>query len=122
MTREEWDVANHEALRTDLIACYVAGPGNDERAKVHLRAMLVLIDEREAAAAEIARLRAEVERLNRLAWGAVANVRARRVDQPRWSLVMTALGIGSTRAHEVCREHGFDPDEVLHASLDGAGG
>lgn len=47
MTREEWEAANHDALRRDLITCYIAGPGNDERAKAHLRAMLVLLDERD---------------------------------------------------------------------------
>lgn len=52
-----------EALRRDLIACYIAGPYNDERAKVHLRAMLGLMDERDRLAEQCARLRSALEQL-----------------------------------------------------------
>lgn len=32
---------------------------------------------------------------------------------PRWALVRDAFGVGSGVATALCREFGFDPDEVL---------
>lgn len=32
---------------------------------------------------------------------------------PRWRAVMAVFGIGSTRAQELCRRFGLDPDEEV---------
>ena len=32
---------------------------------------------------------------------------------PRWVAVMYTFGLGSTYAHDLCRLHGLDPDEVV---------
>jgi hypothetical protein len=37
---------------------------------------------------------------------------------PRWSHVADATGFGSTRAQQMCRDAGFDPDEVVGAERD----
>jgi hypothetical protein len=48
---------------------------------------------------------------------AVGSARARdsRKGQkhPRWVAVMDTFSLGSTFAHELCRVHGFDPDELV---------
>jgi hypothetical protein len=48
---------------------------------------------------------------------AVRNARARdrRKGQkhPRWVAVMDAFALGSGFAHELCRVHGLDPDELV---------
>lgn len=33
---------------------------------------------------------------------------------PRWVAVMDTFALGSTYAHELCRNHGLDPDEMVH--------
>lgn len=65
-------------------------------------------------------LAAEVERLRKLVWGAVHNAKnCESADRPLWSVVKHALGVGSTVARAVCREHGRDPDEAVPGQLDG---
>lgn len=55
-----------------------------------------------------------------LLWGVVANVkgpskyRSKRGTE-RWILVRNAIGCGSTVAHGLCREFGFDPEEMLRS-------
>jgi len=34
-------------------------------------------------------------------------------NKPRWVLVMDYFAVGSTVAHALCREFGFDPDGVI---------
>lgn len=51
--------------------------------------------------------------LRRLARRVVANAGRGAIQQlPRWAHVMAATGLGSTSAASLCREHGFDPDEI----------
>ena len=48
---------------------------------------------------------------------AIANARPHKTqDVPRWVALMDVFAIGKTSAHELCREHGFDPDEEVHGS------
>lgn len=45
---------------------------------------------------------------------AIRNARPRHgVDAPRWVAVKDAFGVGSSVAHELCRAHGCDPDEIV---------
>ena len=45
---------------------------------------------------------------------AVRNAKPRHTgDAPRWVAVMDTFGLGSTYAHELCRNHGLDPDEIV---------
>ena len=32
---------------------------------------------------------------------------------PRWAVVVDTFGLGSTYAHDLCREYGLDPDEII---------
>jgi hypothetical protein len=65
----------------------------------------------QVAIAELAALRSEVRRLK---WGIVANAGHRAPDsKPRWSHVKDATGFGSTSAQQLCRDAGFDPDEMV---------
>lgn len=34
-------------------------------------------------------------------------------DSPRWAAVMDTFAVGSTRAKEMCRSHGLDPDMIV---------
>lgn len=36
----------------------------------------------------------------------------------RWAFIMELFGLGSTSAVELCREHGFNPGEVMGQELD----
>ena len=75
----------------------------------------VAAEERAALLAENARLRAESKRIG---WGVVANAgRLSSKYAPRWAYVCEAVGIGSTSAKDLCREHGFDPDESVGPPL-----
>jgi len=58
--------------------------------------------------------REENVRLKGLVLGAIWNSRApRNMSYPRWTCVMTTFGCGSTRAYELCKEFGKNPEEVL---------
>ena len=75
----------------------------------------IAAEERAALLAENARLRAESKRIG---WGVVANAgRLSSKYAPRWAYVCEAVGIGSTSAKDLCREHGFDPDESVGPPL-----
>jgi hypothetical protein len=57
----------------------------------------------------------EIENLRKLVWGAVHNA-GRLITSgrtQRWSAVAEALGVGSTAAHQLCRDHQLDPDELV---------
>lgn len=68
---------------------------------------------------ELARLRAENERLRRLVWGAVHNAphMARHgtycQGKPLWAVLKSVFGVGGTWASRLCVEFGRDPDEVV---------
>lgn len=50
----------------------------------------------------------------RALWGVVANAgRLSSERKPRWAHVMDATGHGSTRAVELCRRFGFDPEALV---------
>jgi hypothetical protein len=53
--------------------------------------------------------------LDKIVWGLVHNagrcITSGRVE--RWAAVMEAVGCGSTQAHELCRRHGLDSDELV---------
>jgi hypothetical protein len=57
----------------------------------------------------------KVSILDKIVWGLVHNagrcITSGRVE--RWAAVMEAVGCGSTQAHELCRHHGLDPDELV---------
>lgn len=55
----------------------------------------------------------ELERLKRIAWGAVHNARRDRQGRrcERWIAVRDAIGVGSSTARNLCREFGLDPHE-----------
>jgi len=59
----------------------------------------------------------ENDRLRKLIWGAVHNCRSpdyrKGQKHPRWVAVMHSLGIGSTTAHELCRDYGTNPDDMV---------
>jgi hypothetical protein len=65
-----------------------------------------LTRERDEARAELADLK----------WRVCAN--ADHCGQPRWAGVRDATGHGSTRATELCREAGLDPNDVRHLEPD----
>jgi hypothetical protein len=44
---------------------------------------------------------------------AVLNARPYHGNAYRWSVLTHILAVGSTTAHEICREFGKDPDEML---------
>jgi hypothetical protein len=46
---------------------------------------------------------------SRLIWCGIASRRPTR-SKPLWVCVMDTFGLGSTFAHQLCREHGFDPE------------
>lgn len=56
-----------------------------------------------------------VEALRKLRWSVVANAGrlSRRGPAPRWAHVMSAAGLGSTSAKDLCVAAGFDPDEEI---------
>lgn len=56
-----------------------------------------------------------VEALRKLRWSVVANAGrlSRRGPAPRWAHVMSAAGLGSTSAKDLCVSAGFDPDEEI---------
>jgi hypothetical protein len=56
-----------------------------------------------------------VEALRKLRWSVVANAGrlSRRGPAPRWAHVMSAAGLGSTSAKDLCVAAGFDPDEEV---------
>ena len=50
----------------------------------------------------------------RLRWGVVANAgRLSPEPKQRWSHVCDATGLGSTSAQQLCRDAGFDPDQIV---------
>jgi len=45
---------------------------------------------------------------------AVMNAKPRRNgDAPRWVAVLDTFGLGSTYAHDLCRQYGLDPDKMV---------
>ena len=56
-----------------------------------------------------------VEALRKLRWSVVANAGrlSLRGPAPRWAHVMSAAGLGSTSAKDLCIAAGFDPDEEV---------
>ena len=65
--------------------------------------------------AALAERDARVLSLSRLVWGAVHNagrlLTSGRI--PRWSAVMSAVGVGKTTARMLCSDHKLDPDEAV---------
>jgi hypothetical protein len=62
----------------------------------------------------------DVEVLRKIVWGAVHNAGRRLTDGrvPRWSAVAEALGVESAVAHQLCRDHQLDPDELVGQGVD----
>jgi hypothetical protein len=68
-----------------------------------------------ACEAALAERDARVLSLSRLVWGAVHNagrlLTSGRI--PRWSALMSAVGVGKTTARMLCGDHKLDPDEAV---------
>lgn len=84
-------------------------------ARTDVPRLLATVDAERAAVAareeRIAELASELADLRRRV---VANVtHGKQQPHPRWAHVMRATGYGSTRATELCRLAGFDPDEEI---------
>lgn len=62
---------------------------------------------------QLTETRKELEKLKRIAWGAVHNARRDRRGRlcERWVAVRDAIGVGSSTARDLCREFGLDPNE-----------
>ena len=55
-----------------------------------------------------------------LRWRIVANAgRTSGMPRSRWAHVMAATGFGSTEAARLCRDAGFDPDEMVGGETNG---
>lgn len=49
-----------------------------------------------------------------LIWGAIANAKNPRFhSRPLWAVVKNIFGCGASRATDLCREYGFDPDKEM---------
>lgn len=49
-----------------------------------------------------------------LIWGAIANAKNPNFgNYPLWAVVRDIFGCGASRATDLCREYGFDPDKEL---------
>ena len=92
---------SHKKLQTDL-----------GLAEVRIKQLQEQLTACEAALAE---RDARVLSLSRLVWGAVHNagrlLTSGRI--PRWSAVMSAVGVGKTTARMLCGDHKLDPDEAV---------
>jgi len=78
-----------------------------------------IAEQRDAALAEVKRLRDVEAAYGRLRWGVVANAgRLSTKAAPRWAHVMEATGYGSASATELCVAAGFDPHEQCGAPPD----
>lgn len=79
------------------------------------QAVANLTSEKETLGRDYGEAVAAREELRRIVWGLVHNagrcLTSGRVE--RWAAVMEAVGCGSTQAHELCRQHGLDPDELV---------
>lgn len=61
------------------------------------------------------RARAERDAAQVLVANAIANA-GRHAARPLWSHIMHLFAVGSTRAHALCAEHGYDPDQEVGPS------
>ncbi len=86
----------------------------DEFMDVIVEEAMVLADCAERAALRVEQRSAGHVRVDRdgLAWRVVANAGHRGRRKPRWAHVADATGYGNSRAQELCREAGFNPDET----------
>lgn len=86
-------------------------PEESEAERGQRRTDAALAEVRQLCGGELERLRAENERLTR---GVVANAgRLATLPRVRWAHIVDAVGVGSTTAKALCRDAGFDPDEVV---------
>jgi len=105
----------HEKL-ADEIAAYLNTRKEKEQAQglaeIRIRQLGDLLSACEKA---LGVAHSKVSILDKIVWGLVHNagrcITSGRVE--RWSAVMEAVGCGSTQAHELCRQHGLDPDELV---------
>lgn len=52
--------------------------------------------------------------VDKLLWGALHNAKPRECGEaPRWVAVRDTFAVGSTSAHDLCRENGLDPEELV---------
>lgn len=60
------------------------------------------------------------EDMIKMLWGAVASAGRSPPfhNAHRWAYLSESLGIGSTWARRLCREMGFDPDEIVGTGAD----
>lgn len=105
----------HEELATQ-IAAYL-NRSAAERVELGLAEVRIkqLQEQLTACEAALAERDARVLSLSRLVWGAVHNagrlLTSGRI--PRWSAVMSAVGVGKTTARMLCGDHKLDPDEAV---------
>lgn len=104
-----------QQLQEQLRACEEALGERDQEVLALRRAIDNLSEEKQALVRDYGQAAADRAALRKLVWGAVHNagrlLTSGRV--PRWSAVADALGVGSTMAHELCRQHDLDPDELV---------
>lgn len=73
------------------------------------------VDTVELPLGDLAALLREVVEARRVIWGVVANAGRDTYpgDRYRWARVADAVGVGSTLARDLCRRHGFGPDDQV---------
>ena len=99
-----------------LAACYQR-IGSDKAALFKIMDMLDLLADRAADAREMVRLRELIT--SAIRWVQNPN----DLPLPRWSVVGSTFGLGSTSATRLCREFGIDPnDELIPIPRDDDGG
>ena len=76
---------------------------------------LTLVQRLNATRAEFVRVREERDTAQDLVSRAIANA-GRHAARPLWSHIMHLFAVGSTRAHALCAEHGYDPDQEVGPS------
>lgn len=98
-----------------LVDHYFGNPA--ERPRIHIPARptkdddLVVSAYIDQSTARIAALESELAQLRR---GIVANAGLlSNLHLPRWAHVRNAVGVGSTSARSMCRDAGFDPEELV---------
>ncbi len=78
-------------------------------------APLTLVQRLTATRAEFVRVQTERDIAEDLVSRAIANAGHHRTS-PLWSHVMHLFGVGATRAQDLCRAHGYDPDQEVGPS------
>lgn len=119
---EEMNVIPHNGGPGDVesVPCVCVREEVDAERRAQVRALDVALNGEEGAAphaslcglvAQAPKIRAELLRLRRVAWGVTHNAhRIHLGGNTIAGMVAERCGLGSTAAAALCREHGVDPD------------